>query len=107
MGVDVSWVRVTRPGSGPRRQTYEELACVVDDVGSLARILARSTSPMLVRADPYGSLHLSSSEMDQLVDELDLPVAATGAERAMLRAVRDLALRCRSDPGTELHLDGD
>jgi len=107
MGVDVSWVRVVRPGTGPRRQTYDERACVVDDAGTLARILEGSTSPMLARADPYGSLRLSSSEMVQLVDELDQVVAATAVDRATLREARDLALRCRSDPGTELHLDGD
>ncbi|WP_454044079.1 hypothetical protein [Cellulosimicrobium sp. Marseille-Q8652] len=107
MGLDVSWVRVVQPGSGPRRRRYEELATVLDSDELFAQICEKSTSPMLARADPYGSLHLSSSEMEQLVEELGRATVGTTAERALVRTVRDLALRCRSEPGTELHLDGD
>jgi hypothetical protein len=63
---------------------------------------------MLSRVDPYRDLILSPAEMEQFTSEAGSLIARTDeAGAALICRVPELARRCRDDPGTELHLQGD
>jgi hypothetical protein len=108
MGLDVVLMRVTQRGTGPKRRQRSPLAVVSDEGDVLAREFPVSGTPMLSRADPYGDLVLTPAEMEQFIEEAQALLA--GADEAFadpLRRVLALARRCREDPRTELHLQGD
>lgn len=108
MGLDVVLMQVTQRGTSPRRGRRLPLAMVADEGDLLGRAFPASGKPMLVRADPYQDLILSPAEMEQFIEEAESLIA--GADEACasrLRQVLDLARRCRDDPDTELHLQGD
>ncbi|GAA1409484.1 hypothetical protein [Oerskovia paurometabola] len=63
---------------------------------------------MLAKVDPYGDLVLTSSEMEQLIDELrssDIP--RHGAAGRVVHETLELAARGAVEPATELHFVGD
>ncbi|GII22178.1 hypothetical protein Pme01_17750 [Planosporangium mesophilum] len=64
---------------------------------------------LLNRVDPVRSIVLTSTDMPQLVDELEAAydLATTDAQRQYLAAIRALARVCADDRGLELHFDGD
>ncbi|MCT9081527.1 hypothetical protein [Streptomyces fulvoviolaceus] len=109
MGVDVLLMRVHQPGTSPRRRRLTEVAAFVDDTDAFARLCTGSGLPMLGRVDPYGSLRLTSVEMDQLTGELGvLQGRVTDAtDRRILAEVSELGLRCAADGSTELYFEGD
>lgn len=64
---------------------------------------------MLERIDPYGSLQLSSAEMDQFMAEL---ATLKRREKArphdvLLGQIEQLARRCSADSDLQLRIDGD
>lgn len=108
MPLDILLVAVSQRGTSPRRQTRTTLAAACDDDGELVRWCASSGRPMLAKIDPYGDLVLTSSEMEQLIDEL----RASGAgphetARRIIDETLELASRCAADPTTELWFAGD
>lgn len=108
MGMDVVLMRVTQRGTSPKRRRLSPLAMVIDDGVVLARAFARSGAPLLSRADPYRDLILSPAEMEQFIGEArPLAARADEAGAALIRRVLELARRCRDEPRTELHLQGD
>src|SRR5262249_20752212 len=113
MGLDVELVRIEQAGTSPRRRRTAEVAKALDDGDRFALAVARAqhrrTTPLLDRADIYGTLELSSVEMPQFLDELARLEAATrdAPERAALDAVRRLAEWCRDERGLALLLVGD
>jgi len=64
---------------------------------------------MLDRIDLYGGLELTPAEMPQFLTELDVLLgnAQNFGERDVIRAVRELAERCRDDEDTRLAFIGD
>jgi hypothetical protein len=108
MGVDVVLMKVRQPGTSPRRRSVTRVDAVLDPAGVFVGICRDSELPMLRRADPYGTLVLTSAEMPQLVAELDTTRQRLhGAGWEIVTAVLALAERCLADRTTELHLDGD
>lgn len=108
MGMDVVLMRVTQRGTSLKRRRLSPLAMVTDDGDVLARALARGGTPLLSRADPCRELILSPAEMEQFISEArSLAARADEAGAALIRRVLELARRCRDEPGTELHLQGD
>ena len=108
MGLDVVLVRVAQRGTSPRRRRLSPLAAVADDGDVLARAFPASRRPMLSRADPYRDLVLSRPEMEQFIEEAgSLIPGADEVSADLLRRVLVLARRCRDEPGTEIHLQGD
>lgn len=108
MGIDVALMRVAQHGTSPRRRQLTPLATVTDEGDLLAREFTTSRTPMLSRADPYRDLILSSAEMEQFIEEAGSLIAgADDACEARIHRVLDLARRCRDEPDTELHLQGD
>ncbi|WP_061295421.1 hypothetical protein [Herbidospora cretacea] len=109
MGVDVTIMRVTRPGSSPRRRRLDPVDAFLDVRDVFADVCRESRLPMVRRADPYGSLILTSAEMPQFVAELTQTLART--EDASVRSVVTEILRlgelCAADADLELHLEGD
>lgn len=64
---------------------------------------------MLSRVDPYGTLILSSSEMDQFISEIEvefLRVEDPAVKEFLTSALR-LARECREEKEMQLRLDGD
>ncbi|WP_264030335.1 hypothetical protein [Cellulosimicrobium sp. SH8] len=108
MGVDVTLALVVQEGTSPRRRSTSSVAVVPDDGDALARVLPTSGLPMLARVDPYRDVVLSSSEMEQRLDELRVLVSRSArSDVAVLDRVVALAERCRRDPRTELRFEGD
>ncbi|UKJ64616.1 hypothetical protein H1Q78_04140 [Cellulosimicrobium cellulans] len=108
MGVDVTLARIVQEGTSPRRRSTTTVAVLLDDGDVLARVLPRSGLPMLARVDPYGDVVLSSSEMEQLLDELHVLVSRSArSDVVVLDRVVALAERCLRDPGAELRFEGD
>jgi hypothetical protein len=109
MGVDVVLTQVSQPGTSSKRRRLTQVNVVPDGDDVFARICVRSQLPMLSRVDPYGDLVLTTSEMPQLLAEVneELGLATTAPERELLAAVRRMAERCAADTSTELHLEGD
>jgi hypothetical protein len=64
MGVDVLLMRVDNPGTSPRRRRLTRADAFLDTADGFARLCAGTGLPMLSRVDPYGSLILTSVEMD-------------------------------------------
>ncbi len=108
MGLDVVLMRVTQRGTSPKRRQRSPLAMVADEGDVLARAFPASGKPMLSRADPYRDLVLSPAEMDQFIEEARSLIAGADETCAgRLRHVLELARRCRDEPDTELHFQGD
>ena len=108
MGVDVTLARVVKQGTSPRRRSTTSVDVVPDDGDVLARLLPASGLPMLARVDPYGDVVLSSSEMEQLLDELRILMdRSSPPDAVVLGAVVALAERCRRELGAELRFEGD
>lgn len=109
MGVDVSLMRVTQPGTSPRRRRLERVDLVADPADLFARMCSESGKPMLSRVDPYGTLILTSEEMEQFISELEDSRARSASKPlvSLIDEVCALARRCMSDPALELKLDGD
>lgn len=109
MGVDVMIMRVTRLGSSSRRRRLDLVDAFLDVRDVFADVCRESRLPMLSRADPYGSLILTSAEMPQFVAELTQALART--EDAPVWSVVTEILRlgemCAKDADLELHLEGD
>ncbi len=65
--------------------------------------------PMLSRVDPYGTLILSSSEMDQFISEIEVEFLRVDdpSVREFLKSVLRLARECREKEEMRLRLDGD
>ena len=109
MGVDVVLVVATNPGTGPRRRRVRPVAVFLDETGGFADLCRESGSAMLQRVDPYRTLILTSSEMEQFVAEIEAAKSHSdeGTKRAILTEIANLAVRCAQDCRTELHLEGD
>lgn len=107
-GLDILLVAVSQRGTSSRHRTRTTLAAACDDGGELVRRCAASGRPMLAKVDPYGDLVLTSSEMEQLIDELrssDIP--RHGAASRVVHETLELAARGAVEPATELHFVGD
>ncbi|GAA3227229.1 hypothetical protein ACFP63_13590 [Oerskovia jenensis] len=108
MPLDILLVAVSQRGTSPRHRTRTTLAAACDDDGELVRWCASSGRPMLAKIDPYGDLVLTSSEMEQLIDELRPSDAGPhGAACRIIDETLELASRCAADPTTELWFAGD
>lgn len=102
MGVDVTLWRVEKTGSSPRRWRRHRVGMFLDGDESFARACAGSSQPMLTRVDTYGSLVLSSEEMEQFIAEL----RTLDISDVVVVEILDLAQRCTASDH-ELRLDGD
>ncbi|TKK85783.1 hypothetical protein FDA94_24425 [Herbidospora galbida] len=109
MGVDVIVMRVTQTGTSPKGRRFEVAESFPDVRDVFATLCGQSRLPMLRRVDPYGSLVLTPEEMPQLIAELTETLALAGDDpaRRAVEEVRRLAERCATEPGLELHLEGD
>ncbi|NUT97538.1 MAG: hypothetical protein HOY78_36495 [Saccharothrix sp.] len=114
MSIRVVLCRVTQRGTSRRRRTLEEVAEAPDPRGVLDWLVedlrAAAGTPLLQRIDPIRDVEFSSSHMVQLIEELDrvAPHVARfegGAEA--VKAVRDLAARCRDEPSLVVRFIGD
>jgi hypothetical protein len=108
MGIDVALMEVSQQGTSPRRRRVRQRAVVIDRDDFFVSICRGSGKPMLSRADPYGDLVLTQSEMDQFIAEIKSLISESGVLNVdRLRQIVDLASKCRDDPNSELHLQGD
>lgn len=64
---------------------------------------------MLNRVDPYGTLVLSSNEMNQFISEIEAELLRVEDPelKEFLQGVLRLARDCHADKETQLRLDGD
>lgn len=109
MGVDVALMRVEQRGSSPKRQRASQVDVVLDLHDKFARMCEFSVLPMLSRVDPYGTLILSSNEMDQFISEIEIEFLRVEDPpgRELLERVLGLARECREQEAMQLRLDGD
>jgi hypothetical protein len=96
-------------GSNPSRWRQEYLEAALDQGDLFAELCSGCDLPTQERIDPYGSLVLSSEEMDQFVTELS---ALRQREKArfsgtLLDRIEQLARRCSADSELQLRIDGD
>lgn len=108
MGVDVALIRVEQQGSSPRRRCASQVDVVVDLHDRFARVCESSSLPMLSRVEPYGTLILTSSEMDQFIAEVEFEVEFSRVEdpvvKELLKAVFRLARECHEREAMQLRL---
>lgn len=109
MGVDVVLVRVEQRGTGPKRRRVSHVDVVHDPQGTFSDLCEASALPMLSRVKPWGTLVLSSNEMDQFISEVETELAQLSDPGAgeLLAGVLRLARECREQRMMQLHLDGD
>jgi hypothetical protein len=108
MPLDILLVAVSQRGKSSRHRTWTTLGAACDDGGELVRRCVPSGRPMLAKIDPYGDLVLTSSEMEQLIDELRCAdMAPHGAACRVVDEVLELAARCAADPTTAPWFAGD
>ncbi|MEU9357461.1 hypothetical protein AB0D35_04980 [Streptomyces sp. NPDC048301] len=109
MGVHVSLVHVTQVGTSPKGRRLRRMDTVGRSGDTFADLCARSGFPMLRRVDPYNSQILTSQDMPQFISELEATLRDEEDVRvvALLNEILTLAERCVSQPGLEIHLDGD
>ncbi|MGA5564860.1 hypothetical protein ACPCUV_27360 [Streptomyces platensis] len=109
MGVDVTLVRVEQRGSGPRRRRASQVDTILDLHDKFARLCESSTLPTLSRVDPYGTLILTSSEMDQFISEIEVECMRIEdpAVQNFLKNTLRLARECQKEEAMQLRLDGD
>lgn len=109
MGVDVALMRVEQQGSSPRRRRASQVDIVLDLHDKFAHLCESSALPMLSRVDPYGTLILSSSEMDQFITEIEVEFLRVEdpAVKEFLERVLRLARECQEQEAMQLRLDGD
>jgi hypothetical protein len=108
MGIDVALMEVSQQGTSPRRRRLRQRAVVIDRDDFFATICRGSGKPMLSRADPYGDLVLTQSEMDQFIGEVKSLISGLDLSNVdRLRQIVELASKCRDNPNTELYLQGD
>jgi hypothetical protein len=64
---------------------------------------------MLSRVNPYGTLVLSSSEMDQFISEIEIEFSRVAdlEVKELLKSALRLARECQVDGEMQLRLDGD
>ncbi|OKH99236.1 hypothetical protein A6A06_27180 [Streptomyces sp. CB02923] len=96
-------MQVDRPGSSPKRRRLNQVAVAVDASEEFAGLCAGENVPMLSRADPYGTLILTSAEMEQFISEVE----SRQGRSELLGEILRLARTCMADPSMELHLQGD
>ena len=93
MPLDILLVAVSQRGTSSRHRTRTTLAAACDD-GEPVRRCAASRRPMLAKVDQYGDLVLTSSEMEQLIDELrSLDIPQHGAASRVAHETLELAAR--------------
>ncbi|MER7247694.1 hypothetical protein [Kribbella sp. NPDC000426] len=95
MGVDVVLNAVSQPGTSSRRRRLTRLDGVADSGDGFAGICGRSKLPMLRRIDPYGDLVLTSAEMPQFLDEVEIELQLPAVDEGRTsprRALRDGAV---------------
>lgn len=109
VGADVVLIRLHRAGSNPSRWRQERLEVVSDAGDHFAGLCGGCGLPMLERVDPYGSLVLSSAEMDQFMAELATLRQGEKARphSALLARVEQVAWQCSTDPDLQLRIEGD
>jgi hypothetical protein len=113
MGLDVELFTFEQEGTSPRIRWSVELAIVSDTHFRFAQAVERAqhcgSTPMLDRIDLYGTWELSWDEMPQFLSELDQMHASAvdDQERLVIKAVYELAERCRDDRHLALRLVGD
>jgi len=109
VGVDVALLRVEQRGSSPRRRRASQVDVVLDLHDKFARLCESSALPMLSRVDSYGTLILSSSEMDQFIAEIEIEFLQMEdpAVKEFLKSVLRLARECQEEEEMQLRLDGD
>lgn len=106
MGVDIALFRVEQKGTSQRHRRFVRLGVYFDRGDRFAKARSGTSLPMLARVDPYGSLILTSEDMEQFVNELVELSSVEGAGE-FLEPILELAAACAAGPATELHLDGD
>ncbi|MFE0673491.1 hypothetical protein [Streptomyces sp. NPDC058867] len=109
MGVDVILARINKIGSSSRGRQITVLEIVPDGSDIFARMCEESNTPMLQRVDPYGSLVLTTQQMEQFAQEVQLlrKRFESTSQISQLEQIEALAFRCMSDSSLELHLEGD
>jgi hypothetical protein len=109
VGVDVTLVRVEQRGSSSRRRRMSQVDAVLDLHDKFARLCGSSVLPMLSRVDPYGTLILTSGEMDQFISEVEVEFLRVQdpAVKEFLEGALRLAHECREKGEMQLRLDGD
>lgn len=84
---------------------------VYDLYNSLAQLwpVGNSRFPLLQYIDPYGNAVFNGSQMGQVLVKLNLIAASASTEeqRNVIRAIIDLASRCRDNPHLYLRFRGD
>ncbi|WP_329328775.1 hypothetical protein [Streptomyces luteogriseus] len=107
--MDVTLVHVEQQGSSPRRRRTSQVDSVLDLHDKFARLCGSSMLPMLSRVDPYGTLILSSSEMDQFISEIEVEFLRVEdpVMKDFLKSALRLARECREEEEMKLRLDGD
>ncbi|MGW0828638.1 hypothetical protein [Streptomyces sp. NPDC002845] len=109
MGVDVMLMKVHQPGTSRKRRQLIEADVFLDEDERFSQLCTESGLPMLSRVDSYGSLILTSVEMGQLIDEVNVLRGRGDSEvdRRILERVGQLARRCAEDSSMELHFEGE
>jgi hypothetical protein len=102
-------IRLHRIGSNPSRWRHEHLKVVSDDGDHFAELCSGCGLPMLERVDPYGSLVLSSEEMEQFLAELAVLRRRETARpyQVLLDQIERLAGECATGVDLQLRIDGD
>lgn len=108
-GVDVMLMQVSQSGTSPRRRRLTQVDGVLDTADKFAQLCSVSDLPMLNRVDPYGTVILTSVEMEQFIAEIDSVRESViiPSDLAVLADVSRLARICSHDSSMELHLEGD
>jgi hypothetical protein len=109
VGADVTLIRVHHSGSNPSRWRQERIEVVLDQSDHFAMLCDGCGLPMLERIAPYGSLVLSSAEMDQFITELLALRQQETARRSesQLDRIEQIARQCSADSDLQLRIDGD
>jgi hypothetical protein len=102
-------IKLHRIGSNSSRWRQEHLEVVLDDGDHFAELCSGCGLPMLERVDPYGSLVLSSEEMEQFLAELAVLRRQETARphQVLLDQVGRLASECATGRDLQLRIDGD
>jgi hypothetical protein len=102
-------IKLHRVGSNASRWRQEHLEVVLDKGDHFAELCGGCALPMLERVDPYGSLVLTSEEMEQFLAELAVLQRreTAGPHRVLLERVERLASECATSTDLQLRIDGD
>jgi len=84
---------------------------VCDLYGYLSKLwpLGDGHIPLLQNIDPYDDVIFNGAQMAQVIEELNrlMGLASTDAQKSVIRAVIDVAVRCQSNPHIYLRFKGD